>query len=106
MRCGRWSPNSGRRAPASATRPRSWRTGCSGTRRGGPLRPPGRVRDVAARVSARLARLLSLVLFGDFVSVYVALLRGVDPTPVPPIDEVKRRLRLPAAGGEAPAGRK
>ena len=62
------------------------------------FRSAASVSDVTARGSARLARLLSLVLFGDFVSVYVALLRGVDPTPVPPIDEVKRRLRLPAEG--------
>lgn len=51
------------------------------------------VSEVIARGRGRLARLLSLVLFGDFVSVYVALLRGVDPTPVAPIDEIKRRLR-------------
>jgi len=62
------------------------------------FRSAASVSDVTARGSARLARLLSLILFGDFVSVYVALLRGVDPTPVPPIDEVKRRLRLPAEG--------
>lgn len=56
------------------------------------------VDEVLARGAGRLARLLSLVLFGDFVSVYVALRRGVDPTPVRPIDEIKRRLR-PAAQG-------
>lgn len=50
------------------------------------------VDEVRARGASRLARLLSLVLFGDFVSVYLALLRGVDPTPVGPIDEIKRRL--------------
>lgn len=50
------------------------------------------VDEVLARGSTRLARLLSLVLFGDFTSVYLALSRGVDPTPVRPIDEVKRRL--------------
>ncbi len=50
------------------------------------------VTEVTARGVARLARLLSLVLFGDFTSVYLALLRGVDPTPVWPIDEIKRRL--------------
>jgi glucose/mannose-6-phosphate isomerase len=57
------------------------------------FRAAASVSEVTARGKGRLARLLSLVLFGDFVSVYVALLRGVDPTPVPPIDEIKRRLR-------------
>ena len=56
------------------------------------------VEEVAGRGSSRLARLLSLVLLGDFTSVYLALLRGVDPTPVPPIEEVKRRLATPQGG--------
>jgi glucose/mannose-6-phosphate isomerase len=58
-----------------------------------------RVRDlVALTVEARavgespLARLMSAVLLGDFVSVYLAVRRGVDPTPVTAIDELKRRL--------------
>ena len=37
-------------------------------------------------------RLLSLVLLGDLVSVYLAVLRGVDPTPVEPIDRLKTAL--------------
>ncbi|MDR5675952.1 MAG: SIS domain-containing protein, partial [Armatimonadota bacterium] len=40
----------------------------------------------------RLSRVLSLVLFGDLVSVYLAYLNEVDPTPVAAIDELKRRL--------------
>jgi glucose/mannose-6-phosphate isomerase len=58
-----------------------------------------RVRDlVACTVEARavgespLARVMSAVLLGDFVSVYLAVRRGVDPTPVAAIDELKRRL--------------
>jgi glucose/mannose-6-phosphate isomerase len=58
-----------------------------------------RVRDLVARtVEARvvgespLARLMSAVLLGDFVSVYLAVRRGVDPTPVTAIEELKRRL--------------
>jgi glucose/mannose-6-phosphate isomerase len=42
--------------------------------------------------SGRLARVFSLILFGDLVSVYLAVLRGVDPTPVAVIDAIKRRL--------------
>jgi len=40
----------------------------------------------------RLARIASLVQFGDYLSFYLALLNGVDPTPVTSIDEFKRRL--------------
>jgi glucose/mannose-6-phosphate isomerase len=41
----------------------------------------------------RLERVLALVLLGDLVSVYVAALDGVDPTPVEPIDRFKAALR-------------
>ena len=51
------------------------------------------VQQVHARGTGRLARLLSLVFMGDLASVYLACLRGVDPTPVEIIDTIKRRLR-------------
>jgi glucose/mannose-6-phosphate isomerase len=38
------------------------------------------------------AQLMSLVLLGDLVSVYLAVLRGVDPMPVKEIDALKERL--------------
>lgn len=47
---------------------------------------------VEGRGETRTERLLSLVLLGDLVSLYVAVLRGVDPTPVVPIDHLKRAL--------------
>lgn len=50
------------------------------------------VDDVWTEGEGKLARLLSAVLVGDLVSWYLALLRGVDPTPVAVIDELKRRL--------------
>ena len=40
-----------------------------------------------------VARLLSLVTLGDHASTYAALLRGIDPTPVDVITELKGRLR-------------
>jgi glucose/mannose-6-phosphate isomerase len=43
----------------------------------------------------RTERLVSLVLLGDLVSLYLAVLRGVDPTPVDPIEQLKVAL----AGG-------
>lgn len=78
------------------------------------LRHPGEHPRVAARVEATLASLegsglafravhavghtplewvFSLVLEGDFVSTYLALARGVDPTPVPVLAALKERLR-------------
>jgi glucose/mannose-6-phosphate isomerase len=50
---------------------------------------------VTSRGSTAVERVLSLVLLGDLVSLYVAVLRGVDPTPVAAIDELKSRLAKP-----------
>jgi glucose/mannose-6-phosphate isomerase len=47
---------------------------------------------VEARGDSRLERVLSLVLLGDLVSVYLAVLDGVDPTPVEPIERFKAAL--------------
>lgn len=49
-------------------------------------------RTVEARGKTPVERVLSLVLLGDLVSVYMAVLSGVDPTPVPAIDRLKERL--------------
>ncbi len=57
------------------------------------LGPAAGVHEVRARGAGRLARLLSLVMMGDLVSVYLAYLRGVDPTPTEIIDTIKQRLR-------------
>jgi glucose/mannose-6-phosphate isomerase len=48
--------------------------------------------SVEARGHSRLERVLSLVLLGDLVSVYLAVLEGVDPTPVEPIERLKAAL--------------
>jgi glucose/mannose-6-phosphate isomerase len=45
-----------------------------------------------SRGESRLERVLSLVLLGDMVSVYLAVLTGVDPTPVDAIDRFKASL--------------
>jgi glucose/mannose-6-phosphate isomerase len=47
---------------------------------------------VDAQGETPLERVLSLVLLGDLVSLYVAVLEGVDPTPVSAIDRFKERL--------------
>ncbi len=50
------------------------------------------VERVTARGETRLERVVSLVLLGDLVSLYAAVLRGADPAPVAAIDTLKARL--------------
>ncbi|CAB4878391.1 unannotated protein [freshwater metagenome] len=47
---------------------------------------------VATRGLTAVERAFSLVLLGDLVSLYLAVLNGVDPAPIEPIEELKRRL--------------
>ncbi len=47
---------------------------------------------VAVQGPTPLAQQLHAILLGDYVSYYVAILNGVDPTPVAPLDYVKARL--------------
>ncbi len=42
---------------------------------------------------SKLAELLGLIYLGDFVSVYLGILNGVDPTPVELIERFKRMIR-------------
>jgi len=56
-------------------------------------RAAGAVEEVWSEGDSRLARIFSVAYLGDFVSLYLAYLNGVDPTPVPAIDSVKDRLR-------------
>jgi glucose/mannose-6-phosphate isomerase len=50
------------------------------------------VQRVEARGETPFERVMSLVLLGDLVSVYMAVLAGEDPTPVPAIDRLKAEL--------------
>ena len=50
------------------------------------------VARVRSRGATRTERVLSLVLLGDLVSLYLAVLNGVDPTPVARIEDFKQRL--------------
>jgi glucose/mannose-6-phosphate isomerase len=52
----------------------------------------GGVETVWAEGKSKLAKMLSLIYLGDFVSVYLALLYGVDPSPVERISVLKKRL--------------
>jgi glucose/mannose-6-phosphate isomerase len=55
-----------------------------------------RVRDVLEVFSEgedRLAKMLSTICLGDLVSVYLAILKGVDPTPVGTITDIKMAIK-------------
>ncbi len=52
----------------------------------------GRITELWSTGEGRMARMFSLVCLGDFVSVYLALLSGVDPTPVENITRLKKVL--------------
>jgi len=47
---------------------------------------------VSADGESELAQVFSQIYFGDYVSYYLAICNGVDPTPVEPIEEFKKAL--------------
>jgi glucose/mannose-6-phosphate isomerase len=49
--------------------------------------------EVHAEGDGELAQLLDLVMFGDFVSLHLAAQEGVDPGPLPVLEEIKVSLR-------------
>lgn len=51
------------------------------------------IHEVRAAGEGQLAQLLDLVLVGDMMSVELAMQEGVDPGPVPILDEIKAELR-------------
>jgi glucose/mannose-6-phosphate isomerase len=55
------------------------------------------VETVLSRGETAFERVASLVMLGDLVSVYLAVLNGVDPTPVEPIERFKRALEEDAS---------
>jgi glucose/mannose-6-phosphate isomerase len=58
------------------------------------LMPDGsKLFEVWSQGKSELARMLSAVCVGDFTSVYLALLRGVDPTPVKTISLLKAKVK-------------
>jgi glucose/mannose-6-phosphate isomerase len=50
---------------------------------------------IDSRGESRLERVLSLVVLGDLVSLYLAVLAGIDPSPVPVIESLKDQLGRP-----------
>ena len=49
--------------------------------------------EVQAQGKSPLAKMLSTICIGDFTSVYLAILHGVDPTPVKTINYLKDTLK-------------
>jgi len=52
----------------------------------------GAIERYETPASGRLSRMLATMLLGDFASVYLAYLNGVDPTPVKKIDALKKEM--------------
>jgi glucose/mannose-6-phosphate isomerase len=53
----------------------------------------GSLIEVHAEGKFKLGRMLSLMYIGDFTSAYLAVLRGIDPTPVEVIENLKKLMR-------------
>jgi glucose/mannose-6-phosphate isomerase len=51
-----------------------------------------RVIEVKSEGKSLLARMFSLIYLGDWMSFYLAILNGIDPTPVRVIDYLKSEL--------------
>ncbi len=49
------------------------------------------IHEIHVEASSKIGRILSSILFCDYLSFYLAVLRGLDPTPVPNIEKFRRR---------------
>lgn len=58
-----------------------------------------RAEIITSTGESRAERLFSLVLLGDLMSFYLAVLHGVDPSPVPLIENLKDQLGRPTTAG-------
>ena len=56
------------------------------------VRYTSRITEVWSEGSSLRARIFSLVSLGDWMSFYLAMLHGIDPTPVTVIDRLKQEL--------------
>jgi glucose/mannose-6-phosphate isomerase len=50
------------------------------------------IEEVRAEGEGELAQLLDLILVGDYTSLHMAAQEGIDPGPIPALDEIKQRL--------------
>ncbi len=56
------------------------------------LQKAHKVLEIRARGNRALAKMFSVMYIGDLASIYLAILLGVDPTPVPIIDKLKAEM--------------
>ena len=56
----------------------------------------GGIKEAWGKGNGRLVRMFSLIYLGDFVSYYLAILNGIDPTPVKNIERLKKQLSAQA----------
>jgi glucose/mannose-6-phosphate isomerase len=47
---------------------------------------------VNAQGETKIAQLLSTILLGDYVSAYIGILNGINPTPVELVEKLKKEL--------------
>ena len=52
-----------------------------------------KIYEIKSIGKSRLAKMSSVICIGDFTSVYLAITRGIDPTPVKSIGSLKKRLK-------------
>ena len=57
------------------------------------LQKTRRILEIYAKGKGKLAKMFSILHLGDFTSVYLAILRGIDPVPVKTIDEIKAAMK-------------
>ena len=48
--------------------------------------------DIFPSGKSKLARIISLVYFGDYLSYYLSIINKIDPTPIPAIDYLKAQI--------------
>ena len=58
----------------------------------------GSIHEVWSEGKSRLARVMSLIYLGDYVSLYLAFLNNIDPTPVDVINYLKEKLSAAKSG--------
>ncbi|MEM7826768.1 MAG: bifunctional phosphoglucose/phosphomannose isomerase [Candidatus Aenigmatarchaeota archaeon] len=56
------------------------------------IRKRAKIIELWARGKTKLAKMFSLILLGDFISFYLAIINKIDPTPVPLHDKIKKYL--------------
>jgi glucose/mannose-6-phosphate isomerase len=52
-----------------------------------------KIHEIKSIGKSRLAKMSSVICTGDFISVYLAIMRGIDPTPVKSIASLKEKLK-------------